>query len=77
MGDRMQAKACGYPGSLPLEGRGRVHKKTPPAGLEPARPAPEAGALSPELRGPSQFYYTKTSLQRQEPQRMGLCEDYL
>ena len=23
----------------------------PPAGFEPARPAPEAGALSPELRG--------------------------
>ncbi len=25
----------------------------PPAGFEPARPAPEAGALSPELRGPA------------------------
>ena len=24
----------------------------PPAGFEPAHPAPEAGALSPELRGP-------------------------
>jgi hypothetical protein len=24
----------------------------PPAGIEPAHPAPEAGALSPELRGP-------------------------
>jgi len=26
-------------------------RSAPPAGLEPARPAPEAGALSPELRG--------------------------
>ena len=26
-------------------------RRVPPAGFEPAHPAPEAGALSPELRG--------------------------
>ena len=32
---------------------GIVRSGVPPAGFEPAHPAPEAGALSPELRGPS------------------------
>ena len=32
----------------------------PPVGFEPTHPAPEAGALSPELRGPSGHDITAT-----------------
>ena len=31
-------------------GRVEISKMVRPAGIEPAQPAPEAGALSPELR---------------------------
>ena len=48
--------ACRMPASSPdpEEGSGGVESNgglVPQAGIEPARPAPEAGALSPELLG--------------------------
>ena len=46
--------------------------KVPPAGLEPAHPAPEAGALSSELWGLQTAVYHK-SLRRAKPARFD-CE---
>src|ERR1700678_476748 len=42
-----RAALCTWPDWCPESAPGKV----PPAGLEPAPPAPEAGALSAELRG--------------------------
>ena len=39
--------------------------EVPPAGLEPTHPAPEAGALSTELRGPAALEYSRAAYSEQ------------
>ena len=47
-----QPNSMAFPAENSLVPLGWLGKKlAPSAGFEPARPAPEAGALSPELRG--------------------------